>query len=377
MSLNDPWEPPFEHLIGEGTQSAPLTTLIERRITNIWPDPTTPNPIYWSHNDRVARPEYGIPGGFDPNGFTMFDDVLKDVINYTGPGYIGTHVRGYSGFTWPATFQETSVADAPSKGLPAMLNVKTPTVHDWKDVVAGLWDDHIQTFFESWPSGTPGTFTLNHEPENDVGNDLPSQNPYRPYNNRNPVYSAWAQEWGPIWCRSIARVIKVAAPIIRARGLDVTIGGCLMEYSWNSYTLGRWHAWRWWDYVDPADFDVAEFQIDIYGNSVNGEDGVYYEDLIPRFQTAYKAAQAAGIHQWSIYEMAVTKVEKNGGGNVLPDPNDSIRAAWWTDFADRIAEIPGGRFINYFAVPDAPVEAWIRDDSLVAFANICLNNGRI
>lgn len=350
----------FEILVGSG--DPPLQTLFERRITDPYGVLPPSGPVGFTHVDSNARP--GRPAWqANPIRHTSFDDILAASVGVPGP--IGCCMRGYSGFTWPATFGETTVSAAPSLGVGAVLNVKTPTWQEWADVANGDWDDHIRTFFESWPVGTFGSLTINHEPEND-------NEAVRPFNLRNPAYVEWAMVWGPIWSQSIARIIHVAAPIIRSRGLDVKIGGCLMEYSWHKYTGPRWPFWNWWDYVDPQDHDVTEFQIDIYA-SFRGSPPVG-DDLIPRFLNCVKPARAAGIYWWSILETAISRTETDGGDTVLGTYED--QAVWWENFGPRVSVIPGGRTVAYFSVPDAPKGADLQERGLEVLADLCLTGRR-
>ncbi len=345
-----------------GPTDPPLVTLIERKITDPWGALPPSGQVAFSHVDSNARP--GRPAWqANPARHVDFDNILAARAGVSGP--IGAFIRGYSGFTWPATFAATTVSAAPTLGIGAVLNVKTPSWQDWESLANGGWDSHIRTFFESWPVETFGSLTINHEPENDY-------EAVRPFNLRNPAYVAWAQVWGPIWSRSIARVIQVAAPIIRARGLDVKIGGCLMEYSWNSYVSPRWKLWDWWNYVDPQYHDVTEFQIDIYATFAGSPP--VGGDLIPRMERCMKSARTAGVYWWSILETAISRTETNGGDTPLGTYED--QAVWWEDFGPRVAAIPGGRTVAYFSVPDSPKGSDLQDRGLDVLADLCLTGRR-
>lgn len=352
-----------EILIGSG--DPPLSTLIERRITNPYSNVLPPSaPPAFSFTDRNARP--GIPASTaNPEGHTGYDQILADAAGVSTP--VGTFMRGYSGFTFPKTFQETTVRWADDLGIGAVLNTKIPTVDGWRGLANGSWDEHIATFFNSWPQHVFGSFTINHEPENDGGDA------YKPHRPQNPKWVEWANVWGPIWCRGIERVIRVAAPIIRARGLNVGIGGNLMEYSWNSYVAPRWMLWNWWDYVHPDFYDVAEFQINIYANFVNTMPPVG-ADLIPRLLTTLAAPRSAGLHRWSILESAISRSEHNGGGTLLGTYEG--QAEWLEDFIPRVSAIPGGRTYTYFSTPGAPVASDLQGRALEVYANACLNGTR-
>ena len=352
--------PDYEMLIGS---DPPLVTLFERKITDPYGVlPSTPGLLAFGHADTNSRP--GYPAGVgNPARHDAFDTLLADVAGVARP--IAAFMRGYSGLNWPATFAETAVAAAPARGTGAVLNVKTPTWQEWADLANGDWDDHIRTFFESWPVEVFGSLTVNHEPKNDY-------EAVRPFNMRNPAYVEWAQIWAPIWCQGIARVIEIAAPIIRARSLDVKIGGCLMEYSWNSYVSPRWKLWDWWNYVDPQYHDVTEFQIDIYAQ-FSGSPPVG-DDLVARLQNCMKSARTAGIYWWSILETAISRTERHGGNTELGTYED--QALWWEDYAARLAEIPGGRTVTYFSLPGEPLNSYLEGPGLEVLADLCLNGRR-
>lgn len=366
--------PDYEFLIEDGPAHprGPLHVVTERAITDPYSRPTGVSDIAWTAN--ADNTVYGFaPYAQNPRKFTQMNDLLKSVIGYSGD-YVISSLRGYSGFAWPETFQDTTVALADTMGLGAVLNVKTPHWTEWRDVALGKWDDHIARFFNTWPPHVWGSFTCAHEPENDVtANEVPG---VRPYNTMNPIYTEWAKIWGRWWSLAQAQIIKVAAPIIRSRNLDVKIGGCLMEYSWDKYAGYRKHYWRWWDYVHPDFHDVTEFQIDNYGDfrSNNDEDAdepLYVPDMFDQFMNTYMDAWVVGIHSWSILETAVSRRVKYTGGleeATWQQQNDVVM-----DYLTKLQNIGGGRTVTYFANTDAPPTAELRGPGLVNFANLALN----
>lgn len=315
-------------------------------------------PFWIGHCD--TQPRAGAPPNSNP-AFDSFEWAMKNQMDDPPTGPIGAFLRGYSGSNFPSTFQTSSVASAPSRGLGAMINVKRS---DWQALANGAYDSTIQSFFNSWPVGTFGSFTINHEPENDGP---------APATPSNSAYVAWASVQGPIWSQGIARTIAVAAPIIRARGLDVKLGGCLMDFSWDTT---RWQYWDWWNYVDPQYFDVVEFQLDAYGKTVAGSPPRSH-DLLPRLIESMSQARAAGIQHLSLFETASDRRERHNSSNIVG--TDESIAAFWEDYFPALkAQIPETRMVAYFSIPTGPASqhAAIMGRGLEVFANACLNGRR-
>lgn len=361
IRLADQWLDPYGDHVPEPTLHTHFTvrdgTLQPLVALSATGDGPSPSGTWWSHYDQQARA--GQPPDSNPN-FDAFEWAMKDRMANPPTEPIGTFIRGYSGSNFPSTFQASSVSSAPSRGVGAMLNVKRP---DWQGLANGDYDSTITSFFNSWPVGTFGSFTINHEPENDGPT---------PANPANPTYVSWASVNGPIWSQGIARTIAVAAPIIRNRGLDVKLGGCLMDFSWDTT---RWQYWDWWNYVDPQYLDVVEFQLDAYAKTTNGNPPVGY-DLIPRIMECYQHGLDAGINHLSLFETAVDRRERHGGDNMVG--TDESVATWWESYGPAIEAIPGARMIGYFSIPTGPAsgQAGIMGRGLDVFASICLNGRR-
>lgn len=319
-------------------------------------------PFWIGHHDRQTfrNPPY-------PATFEGFEAALANAVGgYSGP--MTSFVRGYSGSNFPSTFGASSVASAatiaastPSGTFGAMLNVKRS---DWAGLASGAYDSTIISFFNSWPTNVYGSFTINHEPENDG----PS-----PATPSNSAYVSWASVNGPIWSQGIARTIAVAAPIIRARGLDVKIGGCLMDFSWDTT---RWQYWDWWNYVDPQYFDVTEFQLDAYTKTVAGSPPQAH-DPMPRLAQSTSHARAVGIQHFSLFETANDRRLRNGGDTIVG--NDESVAVFWENYFPALkAQIPETRMVCYFSTPSGPAsaQAGIAGRGLEVFGNACLNARR-
>jgi len=323
------------------------------------PDPPDTQYSFWiSHYDTQLRS--GAPANSNP-AFDAFEWSMKDRMSNPPTGPIGSFIRGYSGTNFPSTFQASSVSSAPSRGVGAMLNVKRP---DWGALASGAYDGTIQSFFNSWPVETFGSFTINHEPEND------GPSPATPSNHD---YVAWASVNGPLWCQGIARTIAVAAPIIRSRGLDVKLGGCLMDFSWDTT---RWQYWDWWNYVDPQYFDVVEFQIDAYTKTVDSDPPRHY-NLLPRLVECMNHGRSVGIEHFSLFETANDRRLRNGGDTIVG--NDESVAVFWEEYFSALQQqIPETRMVAYFSIPTGPAsaQAGIMGRGLEVFAEGCLNGLR-
>ena len=299
--------------------------------------------------DNRARPE--------GTGYDAFDQIMADSVGVSRP--VSTFMHGYSGSNLPISFASSAVSSAQSLGIGAMLNTKRP----WPELANGDYDADIASLFNSWPTNVFGSVTINHEPENDG----PS-----PADPSNPNYLSWAQTNGPLWSAGVNRFINVAAPIIRGRGLDVKVGGCLMGFSWDTT---RWQYWNWWDSINPANLDAIEFQIDEYAKTVNGNPPYGY-DLMPRIDVMLNVARSVGIQHFSLFETAVDRRLRNGGETIVGD--DSTLAAWWPTYASQLSARPEVRMVGYFHTPTGPASAqgYLEGPAVSVYANICLNGRR-
>lgn len=325
------------------------------------PPPPPPSPEPWfGHIDQRDR---GAP--HPGTGFVPFDAFLKDSLVRRGKaapsGAVGQFIHGYSQDQLPTSFAASSVSSAPNLGVGAMLNTKRP----WAGLANGTYDADIRSLFNSWPVGTFGEVTINHEPENDSpgGNNAPS----------DPTWVTWANANAPIWKAGIARFITVAAPIIRSRGLDVKVGGCLMDFSWDTTS---WTWWNWWD--EPAvaaNLDVVSFQIDIYQHY--NTSGVA-RDITSRFNTILAEARSVGIPSFSCFETALNRSTSYGVGAGTIIGTDTKDAAWWDGYATFLKNTPETRMVCYFHLPTgfASCNAWLYGAGLDKYADICMAGRR-
>lgn len=326
------------------------------------PPPVTTKP-WFGHIDNRDR-----GGPSSGTGFTAFDGHLAQSRSVSGP--VGMFEHGYSGTSYPSSFNGSSVSGAPGRGIGAMLNVK---IADWQGIADGDYDSQMVGLFNTWPVDTPGTVTLNHEPENDG----PS-----PANPSNSSYVTWANANAPAWSTGIGRWINVVAPIIRSRGLNVKVGACLMDFSWDTT---RWQFWQWWnDPLVQANLDVVDFGIDAYVKMDNVGGLPVGHDLMPRINETVAVMRAAGIESYSLYETAVDRRWRNNGDAYVSDPatNDTVNqtamTAWWDNYAARLSEIPEMRMVCYFHLPTGPAsaQAWMTGSTIGKYADICLNGRR-
>ena len=93
---------------------------------------------------------------------TTLEDEMATHLGVAKPLFDFHH--GYSGNSFPSTFQTSSVKDNPGRGWPySVLNVKT----NWTSLANGSFDTHITNFIASIPTGHKLFLLINHEPEND------------------------------------------------------------------------------------------------------------------------------------------------------------------------------------------------------------------
>lgn len=320
-------------------------------------------PPWFSHIEERNR---GTAGTNAATWYDALDAVLAANLD-DPPDHVGTFIHGYSGSNLPASFSSSSVAGAQSRGVGAMLNVKRP----WSGLANGDYDDDIEAFFESWPVGVFGSVTMNHEPEND--------NPSGASNPSDPAYVSWANTNAPIWKDGLNRFIDVAAPIIRARGLDVKVGGCLMDFSWDNT---RWQWWDWWEDVTPGNINEVAFQVDAYWRANN--DGTL-RDFRPRMETLLDVCRSANIPHFELWETNVSRANAYGSGATIV-ASVSAMTAWWQDYAAYLHQQPEVRMVCEYHLPTgfASQNSWLPGSSgannsggtLEAFANICVNGNR-
>ena len=297
--------------------------------------PPTHKPLY-GHYDYRAR-----PGG---QGWDAYEAELRAAAGVSTP--VSQILHGYSGSSHPSTFAASSVSAAQSKGVAAMLNTK---ITDWTAVAGGTHDALITGFFNSWPVAVPGWVTLNHEPENDGKNSEAA-----------------------VWCAGIRRYIDLAAPIIRSRGLQVKVGGCLMDFSWDST---RWQQWKWWEGITPANLGQTTFGIDAYWKH-NNVSGVVPKDPKPRINELVAVMRGAGISDFSLWETAIDRRQYSTGTVV---GTQQSCADWWTAYADHLATIPEVSAVAYFHTPGGPAsdQAWLDGPATAAFAQLCMTGRRL
>ena len=320
-----------------------------------------------------TKPWYGLwHGDVDPSvGVNVKDQEMATSIGGTTP--IATFRRGYSGNSHPNTFAGSSVSSAttyaaaqPSGRFGAMLNTK---FGDWAALAAGTYDAQIAGFYNSWPTNIYGVVTVNHEPENDGP---------APANRTNSTYVTWAEANGPVFCAGVRRYIDVAAPIIRSRGLDVKVGGCLMDFSWD--VIGgtqRYIDWKWWEGITPANLGQVDFGIDAYSKTTNTGGVPVGYPLDDRLDEILVHMRAAGIDSFSLYETANDRRLRNGG-DTLVGTDESV-AAWIPGFVDYIeTQIPEARMICWFHTPTGPAsaQAYLAGPATPAWANVCMNGRR-
>lgn len=316
--------------------------------------PTGPKPWYGHIDERVGLAN-----------FTGFEGLLKGAMASPPSGPVGTFMHGYSGSSTPSSFQTSAVKDAPSLGVGAMLNIKNNG--DWGGAMNGAYDSQWANVFETWPVGTFGEVTWEHEPENNMDASLGGQSP------SNPNWVSWANTNAPKWRAGLVRFISVAAPIIRRRGLDVKVGGCLMDFSWDTT---RWQWWQWWDQVAPADIGQVAFQADVYAKTDNPTSGPKVHDLMPRVNTMLAEARSVGIGSMSFWETALDRRLRNGGNTLVG--TEASTTAGWDAYYKGLQTIPEMRMICYYHTPGGPAsdQAFLTGASITKYADICMQGRR-
>lgn len=292
--------------------------------------PPPPTTLPWYGNIEENRDRLGTNPSTTFGWWQQMNTVLRNQVTSPPPN-VSTFMHGYSNSSLPATFDSSAVANADNQGIGAMLNVKRP----WAGLASGAYNADIIGFFNSWPVGTFGSVTINHEPENDA--PLPSTEAQAP---SNPNWVAWANANAQIWKDGVNQFISVAAPVIRARGLNVTVGGCLMDFSWDTQ---RYTWWNWWDELDPANLDVAAFQIDAYWHAnSNGT----MRDFRPRMSQLLSEARSVGIQHFELFETNFSRAASYGGAPIVATAATQAQA--WRDFAAYLNATPEVRMVSEF-----------------------------
>lgn len=293
------------------------------------PPPPPPATAPWYGNVEEKRDRLGTAPANVTEWWQQMNTVLRSQVASPPPN-VSTFMHGYSGSALPATFQVSSVKNADTIGIGAMLNVKRP----WAGLAAGAYNADIVGFFNSWPVGTFGSVTINHEPENDG----PS-----PASPSNSAWVTWANANGPIWRDGVNQFIDLAAPIIRARGLDVKVGGCLMDFSWDPNTPQRFTWFNWWDETTPANRDVVSFMVDAYWHAnSNGT----MRDHTPRMTQVLSEARSVGITSLDLFETNFSRAAAYGGSPIVASA--ATQAAAWQRFATYLNGIPEIRMVSEF-----------------------------
>lgn len=285
----------------------------------------------------ISYSTYDIARGIDAT-----EAAMRAAIGFTG-GVLNGHQRAYSGASHPATFGVSKVANAASWNSAAMLNTK---ITDWAGLANGAYDTLITGFYNSWPVGMRGWVTCNHEPENDGGDPA-------------------------VWVTGIRRYIAVAAARIRARGLNVAVGGVLMSYSWDTE---RWRDYDWWTNLPTIDRPQVFFGLDHYGRCLPTTP-VTGEDLITPLQAIIAPVRAAGISRFALFETGLDRRRK--GSSTIIGTNQTI-ADWLPGFDAGCRGIPGLEVVSMFysgQVGPAAQYAQINGVALPVWATI-VKNGR-
>lgn len=280
----------------------------------------------------ISYSTYDIARGIDAT-----EAAMRASIGFTG-GSLNGHQRAYSGASHPLTFAASKVANAANWNNAAVLNTKFP---DWEALANGAYDGVISGFYNSWPIGIRGWVTCNHEPENDAGDAF-------------------------TWITGIRRYIKVAAARIRARGLNVAVGGVLMSYSWDSE---RWQDYQWWIDLPVIDRPQTFFGLDHYGRCLPTTP-VTGEDLITPLKAIIAPVRTEGINRFALFETGLDRRRK-GASTIIG--TDQTIANWLPGFESGLRSIPGMEVVSMFysgQVGPAAQYAQINGPAIPAWASI-------
>lgn len=254
----------------------------------------------------ISYGTYDIARGIDAT-----EAAMRTAIGYNG--VLNNHQRAYSGTNHPLTFATSKVANAANWHHTAMLNTK---LTDWAGLANGAYDALINGFWSSWPVGIRGWVTCNHEPENDGGDPA-------------------------VWVAGIRRYVALAAARIRARGLDVAVGGVLMSYSWDSE---RWRDYDWWTGLPAIDRPQTFFGLDHYGRCLPGPP-VVGEDMITPLREIIDSVRPSGIQRFALFECGLDRRRK--GQSTIIGSNQTI-ADWLPGFDAGLRSIAGMEAANMF-----------------------------
>lgn len=167
-----------------------------------------PSVVGAQHVVGAAVDYSGYPGVTHVNlqtDLATLESRLRSTLSVTGLQFAGPH--GFSGTSWPATFDTSAVAFATSVGYSyAFLNVKTGSYTSWAGVRDGNWDAHCTTFVNSVPDTITLIFTWGHEPENDKGSG---------YGGPVDDGGVWEGTYAPIYSAAFARLANLIAQINR------------------------------------------------------------------------------------------------------------------------------------------------------------------
>lgn len=339
----------------------------------VMPPPTVDKP-WFSHIDERARGgnTYGV-GDFD--WFPQNETILKAQLT-SPPAFVGQFFHGYSGDSIPTSFATSTVAPAEAMGIGAMLNTKRT---NWTALANGNYDQNIRDLFNSWPVSVYGSVTINHEPENDTVYGGPGS-----YNPATSGWVAWADAYAPIWKNGINRFIDVAAPIIRSRGLDVKVGACLMDGSWD---VGGQQWWNWWDELTPANINEVAYMIDLYYRHSTA--GVA-QTVASKLDRHLSEMRSVGIKSFELWETNIDRRSSLSKADAPITGTEATCTAFWKTFATRLMAEPETRMVCEYHIPTGPAssQGWLMGagavsggnnnsgGTLKAFADICMAGKR-
>jgi hypothetical protein len=271
-----------------------------------------------------AAPTVTFGSWDNERGQDGMESAMKTSISFSGQ--LNGFQRGYSGNAHPDLFANSAIAQATSWNNAGMLNTKL----DWATLAGGGYDSLITGFYNSWPAAVRGWVTINHEPENDGNTDSAS------------------------YIAGVARYVSVAASRIRARGLAVGVGGCLMGFSWAPGSTA-WQTWKWWEAIAAVDRPQTVFMLDQYAKTLPGPP-IVGEDIASGLPAIFQPARDSGITRFALLETALDRRRKNHSDQIIG--TDQTIADWLPGFATALAAIPGLEAVCHFHSATGPASQY-------------------
>lgn len=281
-----------------------------------------PPPVVGAQHVVGAAVDYsgypGVTAGTPQADLALLESRMRTVLGVTGLQFAGPH--GYSGTSWPATFDTSAVAFAPSVGYSyAFLNVKTGSYTSWAGVRDGNWDAHCTTFVNSVPDNITLIFTWAHEPENDKDST---------YGGPIDDGGVWEGTYAPIYSLAFARLANLVAAINRPNVIicwvpmsdTIPANGQLGTLGLKNRDPEKWQPYKNMTATARARTPLSP---DFYSNMTSS--GGAYQTIASRYQRVidYNSDAGWGAQKFGVFEHTIN--------NDALASDASVAAAWRDD----------------------------------------------